>query len=345
MNCVRKVSVTECAASKSARSASPRFTTEVERTSARGSKGSVTGSSSSYSTSMSAAASRAARRVSAATAARTSPTYAVSSPTATSWRQSCVIVPCARRPRTSAAVTTAPHARVGIRLRGVDAHDACARMVGEPKRSVEHPRLDEVGDERLVAERELAALVPRRARPDAAAHDRRQARLALPERGDEPHCVDDLHVPGAAAEVAEQGVGDLLPRGIGMLRKERLGLHQDPRRAEPALRGAGGDEAVRPQAAGLLGQALLGDDLFSRDARRLLRAGDDRATVDDHRARAARALRRAAVLGRAQAKPAPQEVEEGLVLLDLDGDRGAVERQLHGLTPPRRVPGQEAPSA
>ena len=45
--------------------------------------------------------------VSAATAAITSPTYAVTSPSATSWRQSRLIEPCSRSPGTSAAVRTA----------------------------------------------------------------------------------------------------------------------------------------------------------------------------------------------------------------------------------------------
>ena len=84
MHCVRKVSVTTWAAPAMAASASPRLTTDVDRTFPVGcsagasgriaSNGSVTGGRTSYVTSISAAASRAARLVSAATAASMSPT-------------------------------------------------------------------------------------------------------------------------------------------------------------------------------------------------------------------------------------------------------------------------------
>ena len=117
MNCVLKDSLTTCAAPARAASTSPRSTRETDSTfppscssgapSASDWNGSVTGSSTSYSTSTSAAAVRAAWRVSAATAAITSPTYAVTSPSATSWRQSRLIEPWTRSPGTSAAVTTA----------------------------------------------------------------------------------------------------------------------------------------------------------------------------------------------------------------------------------------------
>ena len=44
--------------------------------------------------------------------------------------------------------------------------------------------------------------------------------------------------------------------GRGLAAQERLGLHHDARRAVAALRGAGGDERIRPEGAGVGGQAL-----------------------------------------------------------------------------------------
>ena len=133
--------------------------------------------------------------------------------------------------------------------------------------------------------RRTACRRARARRPGSAPRARRRGRCGSGSgsgsprlrRGGELDRVDDLHVARAAAEVAEQGVGDLLARRLGMLREQRLGLHHDPGRAVAALRGAGGDEAVGPQPPGLLGQPLLGDDVLPRDARRLLGAGDDRA--------------------------------------------------------------------
>ena len=126
-------------------------------------------SSTSYSTSTSAAASRAAWRVSAATTASTSPTYAVSSPTATSWRQSCVSAPCVRSPGTSAAVSTATTPGCAFAFAVSMLEDPRPRMVGEAERTVQQPGHAHVGDELLVAEGELDALVAGRARADAAA--------------------------------------------------------------------------------------------------------------------------------------------------------------------------------
>ena len=48
---------------------------------------------------------------------------------------------------------------VGLGARGVDPQHPRARVVGEADRAVEHPRDDHVADERLVAERQLGALV------------------------------------------------------------------------------------------------------------------------------------------------------------------------------------------
>ena len=202
-------------------------------------------------------------------------------------------------------------------------------MVGEAKRAVEQPRGGHVADVRVVAERELVAAVARAARADASARVRLGQRLAAPCRGDELDRVDDLHVPRAAAEVAEQRVRDLVAGRVGVLLEQRLRLQHDAGRAVAALRRAGGDEAVGPHAPLLVRQPLLRHDVLSLDARRLLRAGDDRLPVDDHRAGAARALGRAAVLDRAEPELLAQHLEQALAFPRIRGHALAVEGELH----------------
>ena len=306
MNCVRKLRLTTCAALASAASTSPRLTVEVESTlppscrsgasAASAVNGLVTGSSTSYSTSTSAAASRAAWRVSAATAASTSPTYESS-------RRGDELAPVLfQRPEHALAGHVGggqrrDHAGVRLRLRRVDAQHARARMIGEAQGAVEHPRLAEVGDERLVAEGELVRAVAQSSRSPTPSPRLRQ-RLAAPRARRELHRVDDLHVAGAAAEIAEQRVGDLLSRRHGILREERLRLHHDPRRAEAALRRTGDGEGVGPELPRLGREPLLRDDVLSLRAGRLLCARDDGTAVDEDGARAAGAFRRAPVLHR-----------------------------------------------
>ena len=108
-----------------------------------------------------------------------------------------------------------------------------------------------------------------------------------------------------------------------------LRLHDDARRAEAALRRAGGGEAIRPSGAFLCRQAFLRDDLLALDTGRLLRARDDGAAVHDHRAGAARPLGRAAVLHRMQPEVLPQELEQALPLAGLDRDCSSVEGEVH----------------
>ena len=223
-------------------------------------------------------------------------------------------------------------------------------MVREAKRAVQHSGHLHVADERMVAERELDALVARAARADAPARVGPRQRLAEARARRELDRVDDLHVAGAAAEVAEQRMLDLLAGRLRMLLQQRLRLHHDPRRAVAALRRAGRDEALGPAAARLLGEAFLRHDGLALDARRLLRARDDCFPVDDHGARAARAFRRAAVLHRAEAEPLAQHLEQTFVLSQLDRDRIAVEGELHrdsfcSVTPWPRARATAAPCA
>ncbi len=204
------------------------------------------------------------------------------------------------------------------RLRGVDPEDPGPRVVREAERAVEHPRVDHVADERLVAERQLACpgsgrCGSRRGRCGRAREAARRGRRG----GGELDRVDHLHVAGAAAEVAEQRVRDLVPRRLRMLVQQRLGLHHDAGRAEAALRRPCGHEALAPAPTLLLGEALVGDDVLALEPARLLRAGDDCASVDQHRARTAGALGRAAVLDRPHTEVVAEQLEQARALARL----------------------------
>jgi hypothetical protein len=194
---------------------------------------------------------------------------------------------------------------------------------------MEHARDGHVVHVGLVAERQLGSLIAGGAGADPPAAVDLGERLAAPGRGHEPDRVDDLDVAGAAAEVAGEGLGDLLSRGVEVLGEQRLGLHHDAGRAEPALRRAGGDEARRPALALPGREALLGDDLLAGEPRCPLRAGHDRAALDHDRARAARALRRTAVLHGGHAAALAENLEETCALAHLHRDGPAVEGEVH----------------
>src|SRR5581483_11067763 len=130
-------------------------------------------------------------------------------------------------------------------------------------------------------------------------------------------------------EVPEQRVRDLLAARRGVLRKQRLGLHDDPGRAEPALRRAGDGEAVRPPLPRRLSEALVRDDGLALDARGLLRARDDGAAVDEDGARPARPFRGAPVLRRSDPQLLAQKLEQALPLAELDLQLAAVEGEPH----------------
>jgi hypothetical protein len=95
----------------------------------------------------------------------------------------------------------------------------------------------------------------------------------------------------------------------------------DPRRAEPALAGAGVDERRGPPPPDVHGQPLDGHHVAPGDPPDRGDAGDTRRAVDEHRAAAALTLGAAAVLHRGAAELLTQHVEQrrGAVRrLDLD---------------------------
>ena len=187
----------------------------------------------------------------------------------------------------------------GGRRRGVDADHVGPGVVGQSERPVEHPLRRQVVDERPVAEAQLACLVLGSA---GAQPTQRQGHghLAGRQRLDG---VEDLHVARAPAQVgAEVPGGVVTGEGVALLVEERLGAHDDAGRAEPALQGTVGGERRRiPVALGAV------EPLEGRDRRPLglvhrRLAGDAGLAVQQHRAAAALARRRTAVLGRQYAE-------------------------------------------
>jgi hypothetical protein len=94
--------------------------------------------------------------------------------------------------------------------------------------------------------------------------------------------------------------------------------HDDSRRAKPALRSAGGDERFRDTCRV---EAFQRRDRTTRNTCCRCYARDARRTVDEHRATAALALGRAAVLHRNEPEPFAQDVQQGFIGRDRTRDR------------------------
>ena len=121
------------------------------------------------------------------------------------------------------------------------------------------------------------------------------------------HRVEDLLVPGAAAEIPRERLADLVVRGVGNAPEEIVGRDHEARGAEAALHGAGLDESrLHPVRRPVLRQALDGHDLVAVRLRGEHQARADERPVQEHRARAALALL-ARVLRPGQAEPVTQE--------------------------------------
>ena len=128
------------------------------------------------------------------------------------------------------------------------------------------------------------------------------------------HGVEDLRVPGAAAEVAGERLADLVVRRMRAAPQEVGGRDDEPRRAEAALHGARVDERLlhRVQVA-VLGETLDRRHVVPVRLRREHEAGADERAVEQHRARAALALL-ARVLRAREAELLAQREEQRLAL-------------------------------
>ena len=91
------------------------------------------------------------------------------------------------------------------------------------------------------------------------------------------HCLEDLAVPGAAADVPRERLADLRVARLGVALQERLRGHDEPRRAEAALHGTGFHERhLERMHPAVARKRLHGLDLLVRT-----RAGEDEAAADE----------------------------------------------------------------
>ena len=199
------------------------------------------------------------------------------------------------------------HPGFGGRGGRVDAQDPRPRVVGEPQRAVQQAGHPHVVDVVAVAEREFARFVLHAPAADAA----RQLGGRVVAPGDQLHRVEDLHVARAPAEVRAEVARRVRPFQVGaLLVDERLRPHHDAGRAEPALQRARRREAARVAVAFVLRHPFERRHRLAFDARERELAGDDGLAVEQHRAAAALAGGRAAVLGRGDVEFLTQRREQ-----------------------------------
>ena len=145
------------------------------------------------------------------------------------------------------------------------------------------------------------------------------------------HCVDDVVVARAAAEVALEPEADLLLRRVRALLQQRHRRHHETRRAEAALERMvlveGLLDGMQP---GVSGQALDRRHRASVGLDGQHRARLHRLPVEQHGARTTRS-RVAADVRPLQPQVLAQEVDEQRARLDVRGLLGAVDRnrELH----------------
>ena len=217
---------------------------------------------------------------------------------------------------------------------GPDGDHVGPGVVGQHQRRVQETGEAQIVDVAPVAQGQVVGLVAQPA--GAHAGVRRPAHDHGLLAGQQLDGVEDLHVTRAAAQVATQLLGGL---GAGQLLappvEQGLDVHQDPRRAEPALQRAGGGEGVGEPFSVLGGEALeRGDRAALGPLQRDLAADDGRA-VEQDRAAAALAGGRAAVLGGEDVQLLAQRRQE-MGMGPLDGDVLTVDREFHdGTCAPR----------
>src|SRR5262249_7857542 len=138
--------------------------------------------------------------------------------------------------------------------------------------------------------------------------------------------LEDLHVAGAAAEIARQRLADLGQRRLRLLLQQRLRRQQESRRAVAALRGAEIGERLLQRMESLGSRHAL--DRFHTPALAFeseAEAGDNGLAADEHGAGPALA-ELAAVLRARQREVLAEHLEESLVGLERGCDGLSVDR-------------------
>ena len=142
------------------------------------------------------------------------------------------------------------------------------------------------------------------------------------------HGVEDLLVPGAAAEVPGERLADLVVRRVRDAPEEIGRGDDEARRAEAALHRAGvGERLLHRVEAGVAAEALDRDDVVPVGLRGEDEARAHELAVEEDRARAALALL-ARVLRPGQLEPVAERRQEALARPDLGLAPLAVDRQL-----------------
>ena len=214
----------------------------------------------------------------------------------------------------------AHHTGQGLGLGGIDGEHAGARILGAHGAGVGQTRLIELVD--VVGILALAEhLFTHVDAEGALAHAVVVAALqvlvdllfAAEHRSGQRDALDNLLVAGAAADVAADGVLDLLLGGLGVLGDERRARHDHTGDAKTALHGTHGTKGVHKGLAHVLGQALDSHDVATGGKGGGQYARLDGRAVHMDSAGAAGALG-AAVLGGMDVQVVAQVAQQRLVL-------------------------------
>ena len=212
------------------------------------------------------------------------------------------------------------HAGQGLGLGGIDGKHASARILGAHGAGVGQTRLIELVDVvgiLALAEHLLAHVDTEGALAHAVVVAALQALVnllfAAEHRSGQRNALDNLFVAGAAADVAADGVLDLLLGGLGVLGDERCTRHDHAGDAKTALHGAHGTKGVHKGLAHVLGQALDSHDVATGGKSSGQYARLDGRAVHMDGAGAAGALG-AAVLGGMDVQVVAQVAQQRLVL-------------------------------
>ena len=230
------------------------------------------------------------------------------------------------------------HTGQGLGLGGIDGEHTGARILGAHGAGIGQARLIKLVDiigvlaltEHLLAHVDTEGALAH-AVVIAALQVLVDLLFATEHRSGQRDALDNLFVAGAAADVAADGVLDLLLGGLGILGDERRARHDHAGDAKTALHGAHGAKGVHKGLAHVLGQALDGHDVAAGGKSGGQHARLDGRTVHMDGAGTAGTLG-AAVLGGVNVQVVAQIAQQRLVLSRraLDAVNGKSEFLCHG---------------
>ena len=209
------------------------------------------------------------------------------------------------------------HARKGLRLGGVDAEDARAGIFAADGGGIAHAVEIPVVGVLAVALHlfgHVQTVDGRAELPVGLRGLRHRAELFIFCR--QTDGLKDLHIAGAAAVIVAQGAADIGLRGVGIFVEQGLGAKHHARNAEAALDGSGLAVAEGVKLLLPVAQALDREDMAALQRIGIGRTRADRLAIDEHRARAARALG-AAVLDGGEVQRVAQIAQQLLIFRDL----------------------------